>query len=140
MCSCAGRGKLIGKGKTSYGKIKFYGVHSIKDKPKVDMVYADVDSNGLKMYYSFYPNNIVKTVDSAKVLSYTAFYGKLPENYDKNIFQKFTHLDSLVLKKADTLFGSLGYKHLKKWAGAEAFIIEVNYYHGWPKHRKFQPL
>jgi hypothetical protein len=140
LCSCASGGKLLSKNQTPYGSIKFYAVPSSTDKSAISKVYADVDSNGTKMYYSFYPDRIVKTEQKAKQLSYTVSYDKLPDNYNSNIYCQFSPLDTLVLSRADALFQTLNYSSLKKSKGAEAFTIEVNYYHGWPKNKKFQPL
>ena len=93
----------------------------------------------IKSYYSFYPDKIVKTTDTAKALIYTVFYGQIQANFDSNIYQRFSNLDSIVLSKGDNLLDSLGLQNFKTSKGTDGFMIEVNYYHGFPKHKKFRP-
>ena len=90
-------------------------------------------------YYSFYPEKIIKTTDTAKTLIYTVAYEPLQTNYDADIYQKFSVIDSIVLTKGDKLLGSLGLSNFKTSKGTNAFMIEVNYYHGFPKGKNFRP-
>jgi hypothetical protein len=92
-----------------------------------------------KSHYSFYLDKIVKTTDTAKALIYTVFYGQIQTNFDSNTYQRFSNLDSIVLTKGDNLFDSLGLQNFKTSKGANGFLIEVNYYHGFPKNKKFRP-
>ena len=139
LFACSSNVKLIQKSETKYGKIKFYIEKQTKDNTDIKRIYASVDSNNNKNYYSFYHDRIVRITENAKTLTYIAFYGQLPTNYNANIYQKFSSLDSLVLIKGDRLLGSLGLKNFKRSTFAEAYQIEVSYYHGYPKNKKFQP-
>ncbi len=103
-------------------------------------MYACVDSNNIKTYYSYYPDRILKTSEISKVISYTVFYGSLPANHESKTYLRFSSLDTQVLVKGDRLLDSLGYGNFKKSKGAEGYFVEVNFNHGWPKHRKFRPL
>ena len=78
-------------------------------------------------------------METDKQVYYTAYYGKLPLNYNSNIYVKFRPIDSLILAQGDKLIDSLHYNNLKRSKGAEAYIAEVVYFHGWPKHKKFKP-
>jgi hypothetical protein len=139
LFACSTNVKLIDKRWTKYGDIKFYSEKISKNNSSVKRIYASVKTGDNQSYYSFYPVKIVKTSDSAKTLIYTVFYGQLQTTYDRNIYQRFSFLDSIVLTKGDDLLDSLGLHNFKTSEGAEGFQIEVNYYHGWPKHKKFRP-
>lgn len=138
--NCASNSRLIGKSQTEYGRINFYAVNVSGDKSSVSKVYADVDSNGIKRYYSFYPDRIVMTDERAKGLSYTILFQQLPDNYDSNIYRHLSSSDTLVFSKAKTSLKTSEYSHLKNPEGATGYEIEVYYMHGSPKKRKFQPL
>lgn len=138
--SCASNRKLIEKTQTEFGSIKFYVVNTSSDKSNVDKIYADVDSNGIKRFYSFYPDKVVMTDERTKALSYTVTFQQLPEKYDSNIFHGFSRWDTLVFSKAKTFFETSGYSRLKALTGAKSYEIEVNYVHGFPKNEKFEPL
>ena len=139
LFGCSTTIKLIEKNQTKYGNIKFYSEKISKEKPFIKRIYASVKSADNKSYYSFYPDKIVKTTDTAKALIYTVFYGQIQTNFDSNIYQRFSYLDSLVLTKGDNLLNSLGLHNFKTSKGAKSFEIEVNYYHGFPKNKKFRP-
>jgi hypothetical protein len=136
LFACSGTIKLIYKSSTENEKISYYVEKMTTDNSDVKRIYASVDSNGHKSYYSFYPDNIVMTTDKA---TYKVFYGQLPANHDSDIFRKFSSLDSLVLKRGDNLLDSLGLKTFKRSTGADSYEIEVIYYHGFPKNKKFRP-
>lgn len=130
---------MIDKSQTNYGYIKFYSEKGTKDNSSIKRIYASVKTDHSKSYYSFYPDKIVKTTDTAKELIYTVFYGQIQTKFDSNIFQRFSELDSIVLTKGDNLLDSLGLHNFKTSNGADGFQVEVNYYHGFPKNKKFRP-
>lgn len=138
--SCATKGKLVSKSHTQYGNLKFYTVNSRSGDSTIKKVYADLDSNGTKIFYSFYPDIVLKTEEVNKQVGYRLLFNKLPDNYNSNHFRQLSSLDTLVFSKATTLFKTLGYSHLKKLEGAEGFSIEIYYMHGFPKNKKFQPM
>jgi hypothetical protein len=117
-----------------------YVVNSSNDKSSVAKVYADVDSNNIKRFYSFYPDRIIMTDERAKNLSYTVIFQKLPDNYDTNIYHRFSRLDTIVFDKAKNLIDTCKYSNLKRLQGTDGYLMEVNYYHGFPKGKKFEPL
>ncbi len=139
LFSCSSTVKLIDKSQTKYGDIKFYSEKVTKDNSSMKRIYASTKTADCKSYYSFYPNRIVKTTDTAKSLIYNVFYGQIQTKFDSNIFQRFSDLDSIVLTKGDKLLDSLGLHNFKTSNGADGFKIEVNYYHGFPKNKKFRP-
>lgn len=79
------------------------------------------------------------TNEETKQLNYTVLYGQLLTRYNTDTFMRFSSLDSVVLGAGDRLLDSLGLKDFKRFKGAEAYQIEVNYYHGYPKSKKFPP-
>lgn len=76
--SCMSKTKLIYKSSTPYGHVRFYAVSALQNKSVISKIYASVDSNNMQMYYSFYPDAIIKTIETAKQFSYTAYYDQLP--------------------------------------------------------------
>lgn len=140
ICSCYSNRTLIGKSQTEFGRSKFYEVKSPSDNSKLDKVYVDIDSNGIKRFYSFYPDMIIMTDERAKNRSYTVIFQKLPDNYDTNVYHRFSKLDTIVFDKAINLIDTTKYSVLSRLKGAEGYLIEINYYHGFPKGKKFQPL
>jgi len=138
LLSCSNSTKLIHKSRTQYGIVRFYADRLPNNKDSIARIYASVDSSGYKIYYNFYPNSILKRMETEKQTYYTAFYGKLSENYNSNIYVKFNSIDSVILAQGDMLIDSLHY-NLKKSKGAEAYIVEIVFYHGWPKNKKFKP-
>lgn len=139
LISCSTTVRLIDKSKTQYGNIKFYTERISKSNSSIKRIYASVKTGDSQSYYSFYPDKIVKTTDKAKTLIYTLSYEPLQTSYDTDIYQKFSVIDSIVLSKGDKLLGSLELNNFKTSKGATAFIIEVNYYHGFPKGKFFRP-
>lgn len=140
ICSCFSNRKLIEKTKTEFGSIRFYAVKFPRDKSILEKVYAEVDSNDIKRFYSFYADRIVVTDERAKALSYMVIFQKLPDNYDSNMYRRFSRLDTVVFSKAKSLLDTSNYSNLKGLQGAEGYLIEVNYYHGFPKNKMFVPL
>jgi len=139
LISCSTTVRLIDKSKTQYGSIKFYTERISKNNSSIKRIYASVKTCNSQSYYSFYPDKIVKTTDTAKALIYTVSNEPLQTNYDTDIYQKFSVMDTIVLTKGDKLLGSLGLNNFKTSKGATAFMIEVNYYHGFPKGKRFRP-
>jgi hypothetical protein len=139
LISCSTTVRLIDKSKTQYGDIKFYSERISKNNSSIKRIYASVKTGESQSYYSFYPDKIVKTTDKAKALNYTVSYEQLQTSYDTTIYQKFSVMDSIVLSKGHKLLGSLGLNYFKTSKGATAFMIEVNYYHGFPKGKRFRP-
>jgi hypothetical protein len=140
ICSCASNKKMIEKSQTEFGAIKFFAVKAQGDKLSIIKLYADVDSNGIKRYYSFYPKGVVMTDERAKQLSYTVLFKQFPENFNKNNYHHFSRLDTLVFDKAEILLKSSKYSHLKSLKGANGYEIQVYYMHGFPKNKKFETL
>lgn len=138
--SCASNKVLIKKQQTEFGYVKFYAVYGSSDIPYVGKIYVATDSNGVKRFYSFYPDKIVMTDERAKELSYTLIFNKLQDNFDSNMYHRLSTWDTLVLSKAVTILKASKYSHLKSPGNAQGYEIEVNYYHGSPKDKKFQPL
>ena len=136
--ACSSDAKLVDKSKTKYGQIKFY-IEKSKDKQNIQRIYALVDSSNNTNFYSYYPDRIVKTIEGEKQLTYTVFYGQLPEMFDTKTYQMFSPLDSLILLQGDNILDSLRLNNFKRSKGARAFEIEITYYHGYPKNEKFRP-
>lgn len=139
LFSCSTNVKLIEKTHTSFGKIKFFAEQNSKQDSSLKRIYAEVKTSESKSYYSFYPSDIVKITDSAKVLMFRVVNRKLPINYDTNIYQKFTFIDSFVLNRSEILLDALGLHSFKRLNGAECFEITVYYNHGYPEHQRFKP-
>lgn len=132
---CSSNKTFIDKTNTDYGSIKFYNENK---KNNLKHIYALVDSLGFLSYYDFYPNKITKTSQVSKQMIYTVFDEELSEEYDKQIYLKFSPLDKLALKRGNYILDSLGLKNFKRTKNENAFIIEVNYYNGYPKHKSFK--
>ena len=140
ILSCSTNSRLIGENEITNGSIKFFKTNTNGHKSYISKVYADVNNNGIKKYYSFYPDRIIMTDERAKNISYKVIFHKLPDNYDTNIYRQFSKLDTLVFVQMRNLLETSKYSHLKKLEGALGYEIEVNYYHGFPKDKKFLPL
>ncbi len=138
--SCTSSKKLIEKQQTEFGSVQFYAVSVSNGNSLVDKIYADTDSNGVKRFYSFYPDRIVMTDERAKELSYTISFRKLSDNFDGNVYNHLSTWDTLVFSKVMTILKTFKYSHLKRPDGATSYEIEVNYLHGFPKSKTFQAL
>ncbi|MFI2744662.1 hypothetical protein ACG2LH_18145 [Zhouia sp. PK063] len=137
LISCSTYGKLIEREKTEYGTIKYFVETDLNNYRKQKRLIAKV---GNSAFYTFYPDDIVKHTKEAKALSYNIFYQEIPRDFDDPMYyQKLSELDSIVFSGSDRILDSLKWKNFKSWKGASAFRIEVNYYHGFPKHEKFRP-
>jgi hypothetical protein len=139
LFACSSNVKLIDKSRTEYGVIKFYSEKVTKQDLSTKRIYASIKAAGHISYYSFFPDEIHKTTDTAKDLSYNVYYKPIETDYDRNLYQRFSVTDSIVLNKGNHLLDSLGLHHFKTSKGASGFQIIVNYYHGYPKHKKFKP-
>nr|WP_315218811.1 hypothetical protein [uncultured Flavobacterium sp.] len=137
--SCSSNKLLLTKMDTQYGKVKFYSEKISKYNKDIARIYAAVDSLGYRSYYKFYPDKIVRTTERSKQMIYTVSKEKLSNVYDKKLYLKFSSLDNLILQRGNRILDSLNLEKFKRSERAEAFIIEVNYYHGYPKHEKFKP-
>ena len=89
-----------------------------KPKKNLSNFYAQVDSDNVKIYYTFFSNDINKTYDNDENIRYILTSGKQP-------MSPLTTIDSFVLTKADRLMDSLSYKDLKRTKGATGYDIEV---------------
>ncbi|MEO8117240.1 MAG: hypothetical protein ABI653_06275 [Bacteroidota bacterium] len=139
LFSCSTNVKLIEKTHTNFGIIKFFAEQNSKPDSSIKRIYAEVKTSGNKSYYSFYRSDIVKTTDSAKALMFTVVNEKIPVDYDVNIYQKFSYIDSFVLNRGEKLLEALGLNPFKRLNGAGFFAITVYYLHGYPKYQKFKP-
>lgn len=139
LISCSITVRTIDKCRTQYGDIKFYAEKISRNNSTIKRIYASVKTGGVQSYYSFYSDKIVKMTDTAKTLIYTVSYNPLQTNYDTDIYQTFSVIDSIVLTKGDNLLDSLGLNKFKTSNGATSFMVEVKYYHGFPKGKSFRP-
>jgi hypothetical protein len=137
LSGCRGTVKLIDKYRTEEGAVRFYIENKEKSKSDVKRLYASVNNRRTRIYYNFCSEEIVMTTEKAKQLTYTVFHGQLPINYDTNVYRKYSNLDLVILTRGDKLLDSLGLDNFKKTHGTEAYQIEVNYYHGYPKGKRF---
>ena len=103
------------------------------------LIYADVDSSGTRMFYSFYEGDILKTKESNKGVKYSLYCGKHPFTNDPQVFQRLSLLDQEVLRKGDSILHVLQLKR-KDFSECAGFELEVFQLHGWPKGKKFGPL
>lgn len=110
-----------------------------KNDSSIKRIYAFVKTGSTKSFYSFYPDTIIKTTDTAKELIYTVIYESLDSNFDRIIYQNFSRIDSIVLNNGDNFLDSLGLPNFKTSIGAQGFQISISYYHGYPKNKKFTP-
>lgn len=137
LISCSTNKELIEKRKTEYGISKYYIEKGLKNSNYRERLLVIIDNC---VYYSFYSDKIVKQTKKDKQLIYTLFFDKIPENLnDTKYYQNLTKMDSIVLTESNKILNSLNLQNFKKWKGAKAFIIEVDYYHGYPKNKKFKP-
>ena len=137
--SCSNSVKLIESSRIKFGEIKFYSETTSKNNPSIKRIYASVKSDNNQSFYSFYPYKMVKTTDTSKNLIYTAFYGHLNSDFHKDIYQEFSNLDSIVLIKFDNLLDTFRLHNFKIPKDIHGFQIEINYYHGSPKHKRLRP-
>ncbi len=120
-----------------FGVTKYHIEKNLKNNKYKERLLATIDNS---VYYSFYSDKIVKQTKENKGLIYTLFFDKIPENLNENEhYQNLTKMDSIVLTEGNKILDSLSFQNFKKWNGAKVFIIEVNYYHGYPKNKKFKP-
>ena len=137
LISCSTNKELIRKEKMEFGITKYYLENNLKKNIYGKRVLAIIDNS---IYYSFYSDKIVKQTKEEKQLIHTLFFEKIPKELnDPKYYQALSKMDSIVLTKSNDILDSLNLKNYKKWDGATAFIIEVNYYHGFPKNKKFKP-
>ncbi len=136
MVSCGTNRTIVDQEMSDQGMAKFYIETDLKESRYEKRLLATIDNS---LYYSFYPDKIVKQTREHKELIYTLYFDRLPANYDRNSFEKISTTDSIVLSKGSKILDSLGWTDYRKSNDASAFLIEVNYYHGFPKNKKFEP-
>lgn len=137
LISCSTYGKLIEIEKTEFGTVKYYVETDLNNNRKQKRIIAKVDNS---VYYTFYPDDIVKHTKENKALIYKLFHGETPEDFDDPMYyQKLSQLDSLIFSSSDKILDSLKWKNFKSWKEAPGFRIEVCFYHGFPKYEKFKP-
>ena len=137
VISCSSNKELIKREKTEFGLIKYYVETASKKGTSQNRIVVKVANS---VYYSFYSDRIVKHTKLDKALIYTLFYGEIPEEMNSpDYYQRLSKLDSIVLSASDRILDSLKWKNYKRWNGATAFLVEVCYYHGFPKNEKFKP-
>ena len=124
--------------RTPDGTISFYSVKGSSNSSSSGF-YAEVDSNGTRIFYSFYPVEILKTKENQKVVKYSLYCGTHPQSADPNIFQSFTALDWRVLRMGDSIARLKGLT-IKGISDCNGFELEIYQLHGWPEGKKFKPL
>jgi hypothetical protein len=110
--------KIVYKKRVDESRIRFFVTQTPKPKKSSSNFYAQVDSNNVRIYYSFFASDINKNYDNDNNVLYVLTSNRKPMTY-------LTRIDSLVLAKADNLMDSLGYKDLKRAKGATGYFIEV---------------
>ena len=118
LLSCGGTSKLVYKTKLDANRIRFFQTSSTKSKKNLSAFYAQVDSNNVRIYYTFFGSDINKTYDNDDNARYILTSRKQP-------MSPLTEIDSIVLAKADELMDSLNYKDLKRAKGATGYEIEI---------------
>ena len=138
ISSCSTNRTVVEKEKTDYGIAKFFVENHSEDNPENQRLLASVNN---KTYYSFYPDRIVKKTRENKGSIYILNFEELPADIlNSQAFEKLSAADSLILLKGSKILDSLGWRNYKSPVGASGFLIEVQYYHGYPKGKKFQPF
>ncbi len=133
IVSCATNRTLVDREMSDQGMAKFFIETDLKESQYEKRLLATIDNS---LYYSFYPDKIVKQTREHKELIYTLYFDRLPDNYDRNNFEKISATDSIILSKGSAILDSLGWTDYQKSKDASAFLIEVNYYHGYPKNKR----
>ena len=126
LVSCSANRELIGKESTEFGDVKFYieNYLDLKDNNYKKGVLAKFKNS---TYYSFYPNEIIKTKTKEKHLFYTLTFGEITSELKQTeYFQELSKIDSLILSKGDEILDSLKWTNYKKSKGASGFITEVS--------------
>ena len=118
LLACSNTSKFLYKTKAEGNRIRFFQTSATENKKNLSAFYAQVDSDNVRIYYSFFNNDINKTYDNDDNVRYILTSSKQP-------MSPLTTIDSLVLTKADRLMDSLNYKNLKKTKGATGYDIEV---------------
>ncbi|MGY3795165.1 hypothetical protein [uncultured Aquimarina sp.] len=147
VIACSTKKGLIKREKTEFGTVKYYvqtelkkdnylesASNTLNDQKRIVIKVAD------SVFYSLYSDEINKLTNKDQNSVYQLFYGEIPKEADAQIaYQKISELDSLVLTKSNKILDSLSWNNFKRWNGATGFVIEVIYYHGFPKNKKFKP-
>jgi len=136
---CTGR-RLIARNKSDFGIIRFYDDGSKAGGKNREKIYALMTTKGVRQYFSFYPDKVVMTTKAAKHLSFTLSFEEIPKNHNPLNYGSLSSLDSIVFILARKLIDSSQFNIIKRLPEAKVFLIEVNYYHGFPKGKRFRPL
>ncbi|WP_272024127.1 hypothetical protein [Olleya namhaensis] len=126
LFSCSANKELIRKERTEFGDVKFYVENylDLKDNNYKKSVLAKFKNS---TYYSFYPNEIIKTKTKEKHLFHTLTFGEIASGLKQTeYFQELSKIDSLILSKGDKILDSLKWNNYKKSKGASGFITEVS--------------
>jgi hypothetical protein len=116
--SCTNTSQLVCKEKAGGNRIRFFKNRLTKPKKNLSNFYAQVDSENVKIYYTFFSTEINKTYGNDDNARYVLTSNKQP-------MSPLTEIDSVVLAKADTLMDSLNYEDLKRAKGATGYEIEI---------------
>src|SRR4051812_39167204 len=90
LLSCSNTSKLVYKTKAHGNRIRFLQTSLKKSKNNLSNFYAQVDSDNVRIYYSFFSNDINKTYDNDDNVRYILTSNKQP-------MSPLTHIDSVVL-------------------------------------------
>ena len=118
LCSCSNPGKLIYKTRADGYRLRFFENDSLFSKKYPSMFFARVDSDGVKIQYNFFKDEVTKSYSNDDNLLYILNFGRVPMSF-------LTDIDQTVLSKADALMDSLHYKDLMRAKGATGYLIEV---------------
>ncbi len=118
IVSCGNISKVIYQTKVAKTKVKYYVTENPYYRKGEGKFYARVDSNNVRIFYSFQSGNVYKTYNKVGNYVYTLVF-------DTHPIVKLTPIDSIVLAKADNLLDSLGYNDLKRSKAATGFIVEI---------------
>ncbi|MCJ7756622.1 MAG: hypothetical protein MUP24_00640 [Gillisia sp.] len=136
LASCSTNKRLLKRTQTRYGKTEFYIENDLKDNIYKKRLIASIDKND---YYIFYKDQIIKVSKDKKNLVYTLHNKEQSQIYNSENFKKLSKTDSIILSKGNDILDSLKWTDFKKYNRESGFVIEVNYYHGYPKNKRFKP-
>jgi hypothetical protein len=115
IVSCGSVSKVVYQTNTADSKVRYFVAENPNYKKGEGKFYARVDSNSVRIFYTFQQGNIYKIYDNQKNYVY-ALVSHRP-------MLRLTKVDSVVLAKADSLMDSFGYKDLKRAKGAMALQL-----------------
>ncbi|RXG18066.1 hypothetical protein DSM03_101746 [Leeuwenhoekiella aestuarii] len=131
LISCSTGKELVLKERTDFGVVKFYTQKNLNEK----RILVNVDNS---TQYRINAKETAKRERANKELTYTLYYGPFKEENDSSKYRKsLSELDSLVLSESDRILDSLNWNSFRRAKEASAFEIEVTYYNGFPRNKKF---